>query len=307
MPDRSVAGVLHLLGTEPGRQILTELGHGPLRTKQLTERVREFSARSIYRSVGRLASFGLIDRYEEPGTPSKVLLRLTKPAGRNLFRLRRAFGTTPADEMCLLGELWEPGLVEELSRGPRSLMDLLEQPHHLTYHQVKRRASMAVERGLLEISPHKGHRNRYEMAARGRRQMGLVVAIGRWRQRYLLADESPGLEAEELATVLRAVLPLTLLPAPAETRIDLIVTGAEEYGHRPTATVAGRVGPEGAVRFDPRPEREADGSASATINTWFAALLDGRRGRIRVRGDLGLVDSCVTQLDKALWEETGAS
>ena len=306
MPDCSVAEVLHLLGTEPGGRILTELGYGPLRTKQLTERVREFSARSIYRSLGKLESFGLIDRCEEPGTPSKVLLRLTEPAGRNLFRLRRTFGATPGEELCLLAELWEPGFVEELSRGPRSLMDLLEKPHHLTYHQVKRRTHMSVESGLLSTSLPKGHGNRYELAARGRRQMGLVAAIGRWRQRHLLPGEVPGLEVEEMATALRAMLPLTLLPAHPETRIDLIVTGAEEYGHRPTATVAGRVGPEGAVRFDPRPEREAGGSASATISTWFAALLDGHRGRIRVRGDLGLVDSCVTQLHEALWEETGA-
>lgn len=302
MPDRSVAGILHLLGTDPEDRILAELGYGPLRTKHLTERVREFSARSIYRSVGRLESLGLVDRHAEPGTPSKVLLRLTEPAGRNLFRLRRTFGATSGDEMRLLAELWEPGFVEELSRGPKSLMDLLEKPHHLTYHQVKRRTGMAVESGLLCTSPHKGHGHRYELAARGRRQMGLVAAVGRWRQRHLAPGEVPGLEVEEMATVLRAMLPLTLLPAHSEMRIDLIVTGAEEHGHRPTATVAGGVGPEGAVRFDPRPEREADGSAAATINTWFAALLDGHRGRIRVRGDLGLVDSCVKQLHNALWK-----
>lgn len=110
-----------------------------------------------------------------------------------------------------------------------------------------------------------------------------------------------------MATVLRAVLPLTLLPAHAGMSIDLIVSVAEEQGHRPAATVTGTVGADGAVRFEPRPEREADGSAAATINTWFAALLDGHRGRIRVRGDLGLVDSCVTQLHEVLWEEAEAS
>lgn len=301
-PDRSVAGVLHLLGSDPGDRILTELGYGPLRTKLLTQRVRELSARSIYRSVGRLESFNLIDRYAEPGTPSRVLLRLTEPAGRNLFRLRRTFGATSGEEMRLLAELWDPGFVEELSQGPKSLMDLLEKPHHLTYHQVKRRAGMAVESELLETSPHKGHGNRYELTARGRRQMGLVAAVGRWRQRHLFSGKGLGLETEEMATVLRAILPLTLLPAHEGMRIDLIVTGAEEHGHRPTATVTGTVGPEGAVRFDPRPAREADGSAAATINTWFAVLLDGHRGRIRVRGDLGLVDSCVKQLHDVLWK-----
>ncbi len=279
-----------------------ELGYGPLRTKQLTERVRGFSARSIYRCVGRMQSHGLIDRYEEPGTPSKVLLRLTERGGRHLFRLMRTSDAISWKEMCLLGALWEDGFMEQLGRGPKSLMDLLEWPHHLTYHQVKRRANMGVERGLLQSLLCKGNSRRYELTTQGRRSLGLIAAIGRWQHRYLPPGEAPELEIEEMATVLRGVLPLSVLTAHVGMRIDLIVAGAEEYGYRATATVPGTVGLEGTARFDPQSEREADGSAAATINTWFAALLDGNRGRIRVRGDLGLVDSCVTQLHEALWE-----
>jgi len=301
-PDRSIAGVLHLLGTGPGGQILMELGHGPLRTKQLTERVGQFSARSIYRCVGKMQSHGLIDRYEEPGPPSKVLLRLTERGGRNLFRLVRAFSVDSWGETCLLGDLWENGFVEQLSRGPKSLMDLLESPHHLTYHQVKRRANMAVECGLLQGSICKGNSRRYELTDQGRRSLGLIAGIGRWQHRYIAPGEAPGLEMEEMATVLRGVMPLSVLTAHIGRRIDLIVAGAEEYGYRATATVPGTVGLEGTAHFDPQSEREADGSAAATINTWFAALLDGNRGRLRVRGDLGLVDSCVKQLHEALWE-----
>jgi DNA-binding HxlR family transcriptional regulator len=298
--------VLHLLGTEPSGQVLMELGYGPLRTKQLTERVRGFSARSIYRCVGRMEDHGLINRYEEPGTPSKVLLRLTEREGRNLFRLLRSFEATPWEEMCLLGALWEAGFVAELSRGPKSLTELLEVPHHLTYHQVKRRIGMSVERRLLQALPCKGNSKRYELTEQGRRALVLLAGIGRWRYRHLAHGEMPGLEIEEVATVLRGVLPLAVVPAYAGMRIDLIVTGAEEYGHRATATVPGTVEADGALRCDPQIEREADGSAAATINTWFAALLDGNRGRIRVRGDLGLVDSCLTHLYDSLWK-VGAS
>lgn len=294
--------MLNLLGTGPGGQILMELGHGPLRTKQLTERVGQFSARSIYRCARRMQSHGLIDRYEEPGPPSKVLLRLTERGGRNLFRLMRTTDVISWKEMCLLGALWEDGFMEQLSRGPKSLMDLLERPHHLTYHQVKRRASMAVEFGLFQSLLCKGNSRRYELTTRGRRSLGLIAALGRWRHRFLVSGETPELEIEEMATVLRGVMPLSVLPTHAGMRIDLIVAGAEEYGYRATATVPGTVGLEGTARFDPQSEREADGSAAATINTWFAALLDGNRGRLRVRGDLSLVDSCVTQLHEALWE-----
>jgi DNA-binding HxlR family transcriptional regulator len=300
--DRSVAGILRLLGTEPAGQILTVLGYGPLRTKHLTARVRGFSARSVYRSMGKLEEYGLIDRYEEPGLPSRVLLRLTEPLGRNLFRLLRHFEATPWDRMRLLGELWEAGFVQELSYGPRSLMDLLDGAHHLTYHQLKRRIGAAAEAGLLEASSRQGNSRLYGLTDRGRLQLALIADVGRWRHRHLAPGIAPGLEIEEMAAVLRGALPLVRLPTHAGMRIGLIVTGAVEYGHRDTVAVVAPVGPTGAVRFDPQAEGEADGSATATLNTWFAALLDGSRGRLRVRGDLGLVDGCITQLHQSLWK-----
>ena len=110
-----------------------------------------------------------------------------------------------------------------------------------------------------------------------------------------------------MATALRTALPLATLPAHAGKSILLIVAGAEEYGQREMLPVAGQVGPDGAVSIARNPEREADGSATATLNTWFAALLDGNRGRIRVRGDQSLVDACLTRLHNALWDTVPAS
>ena len=299
-----MSGVLHLVGSGPGGPILMELGHRPLRTKQLTERVRDFSPRSIYRCVGKMEAYGLIDRYEEPGVPSTVLLRLTEGLGRPLFRLLRLFGSPSWDELCLLGELWEAGFVEELGHEPRSLMELMEGPHHLTYHQVRRRVCLSTEKGLLEALPHNGNGKTYDLTEKGRRYMSLVAGIGRWRHRYAVADGTPGLTIEEMATMLRAALPLTVSPEHAGMRIDLIVAGGEDrYGHRDTATVHGQVDPEGVVRPFRDAEQPPDGSAAGTINTWFAALLDDHRGRVRVRGDLPLVDACLTQLYGALWEK----
>lgn len=293
--------MLHLIGTEPSGQILRELGQGAQRTKQLIQRVSDFSPRGVYRCLGKLEEYGLIHRSEEPGTPSKVILRLTQPLGRNLFRMLRAMDAAAWQEMCLLGALWETGFVESLSRGPRSLMELLAGPHRLTYHQVKRRATLSVEASLLEVSSPRGNVRLYELTDHGRRSMALVLGIGRWRHRHVVTDE-PGLEMSGMATVLRAALPLTVLPEHAGSTIDLIVAGAEEYGSRDTERVRGTVAPDGTVRFDPGPRKEPDGSAAATINTWFAALLDGHRGRIRVRGDCDFVDTCLRQLHEAFWE-----
>jgi hypothetical protein len=58
------------------------------------------------------------------------------------------------------------------------------------------------------------------------------------------------------------------------------------------------------VRCSRERRASADGSAAATINTWFGVLLDGNRGRVKVAGNLQLVDACLTQLYDVLWQES---
>lgn len=315
IPDRSVGATLRLIGTEPAGSMLMALGHGPLRTKQLTEQVPDFSARTVYRCLGQLEAYGLIEHRAEPGPRSRVQLRLTEPAGRNLFRVLRRFTSEAAaglssggagltwHSLCLVGEMWEWGFAVELSHGPRCLVDLLEGTEGLTYHQVRRRATQFVDDGLLDNCLHDGNGRHYELTDHGRRCMVVIAAIGRWRHRHFLADGTPGLDLEEMATVLRATLPLVVLPKYAGMNADFIVAGAEDkYGRRDTVSLHGAVGQEGALQVSDVGAGEADGSATATLNTWFAALLDGNRGRIRVRGDLALVDACLTQLYDQLWQ-----
>jgi DNA-binding HxlR family transcriptional regulator len=304
-PDHSVDNVLRLLGTGAGGPIVMALGPGPLRTKQLTKRVQEFSSRSVYRHVSNLRAHCLVERHEEPGVPSTVVLSLTDPLGRNLYRLLRKFAVGDArwwDSLRLLGEMWGLGFVEKLSHRPRSLNELTNEFHEMTYHQVNRRGAQLVDSGLLAASSSRSNGKIYELTDEGRRRMALVTGIGRWRLRNVPAS-APGLTIGEMATVLRAALPLASLPGHAGMSIALTVAGpADEYGSRRTEMVRGTVGRDGTLRCDQEEGWAAvAGSAAATVNTWFAALLDGNRGRIRVRGDLGLVDACLTQLYERLW------
>jgi DNA-binding HxlR family transcriptional regulator len=296
-PELVVADVLRLIGAGAGAQILMTLGQGPLRTKQLTERVQDFSPRSVYRCVNLMSSHGLVDRYEQPGVPSTVLLRLSEPAGRNLFRLLRSFPSPSEEPLSLVGELWELDFFQELSWAPRPLIELAEGSHGLTYHQVKRRMQLFMADDLLNVSSRNGKDRQYELTDRGRRCVALVTAIGRWRHRHVVAEGMPGLKPAEMATVLRTALPLIALPEQAGASIDLVVAGdADRYGRRDTETVRGTVDCDGALYVDRDSERPADGSAAATLNTWFVALLDGARGRIGIRGDRDLVDACLTEL-----------
>lgn len=106
-----------------------------------------------------------------------------------------------------------------------------------------------------------------------------------------------------MATVLRSALPLVRLPKHVGAKIDFVVTGAEDrYGRRDEVGLRCVVAEDGALQVSEEMEAEPDGSAAATLNTWFAALLDGNRGRVRVRGEPTLVDGCLTQLYDLLWQ-----
>ena len=314
--DFSVAGILRLLGSGPGPQIIMALGSRSLRTEQLAERIRGFSSRSVYRYVSKMQAHDLIDRHREPGVPSKVVLSLTEPTGRELFRLLQTFTATasarafsigrwsgPWSSLNLMSELWELGFVRELSQEPRSLTELSQVPPDLTYHQVNRRAAQFLSGGLLFASPPKGAGKRFVLTDYGRSCMALVAGIGRWR-RHVIADGIPGLSAGEMATVLRTVLPLASLPQYAGTTLSLGVSGdVDGNGHRGPQTVRAVVDGDGALRCTDSRSAPVDGSAVATVNTWFSALLDGNRGRVQVRGNLTLVDSFLTQLYDVLWEQ----
>ncbi len=91
-------------------------------------------------------------------------------------------------------------------------------------------------------------------------------------------------------------------------KIDLEVSeNADSSRYRLREVVRGVVGADGGMVVEAEPGTPADGSAAATINTWFGVLLEGSRGRVKVRGDLPLIDACLTQLHGALWPPTGES
>jgi len=290
------------------------LGARPLRTEQLARRLMHVSERSVYRYSAELTKCQLIERHEEDGVPSTVVLSLTDP-GRHLYRLLRGFAATADsrlpypgsavqswNSLKLLGQLWECGFAETLSRKPQTMTELSGRPHGLTFHQVTRRMRLFTDSGLLQSYPSNGHPRRYGLTRHGRRRMALVAGIGRWRHRYVLTGEATGLTGAEMATVIRASLPLISLPDFAGMCISLGVAGQmDDDGHRAVDTLQGVVGKDGRVRCDQAP-MAADGSAVGTMNTWFAVLLDGNRGRMRTSGDLSLVDACLIRLHEVLWE-----
>lgn len=319
--DSSVPALLELLGTGAAGPILMALGPRPLRTRALTERIPQYAPRTVYRHVGRLAEQGLVIRREEGGVPSVVSYSLSERRGRELFRLLDSFAASALsrgpdgqiDEgswtsLALLGEMWGAGWIAELGTAPRSPTELSELTPGMSFHQVNRRVHLLRSLGLLCEVSHSGRGKRYKLAPTVRREMALVAGIGRWRERHGLAGKQRGLTVAELQTVLRATLPLLKMPQHCEAQIKLGIAGAADgNGGKGSGILLVRCGRDGALRVSGNSDAPAAAWAAATVDIWLAALVDGNRGRMRVGGNLKLVDACLGGLHRVLWAAPNSS
>jgi DNA-binding HxlR family transcriptional regulator len=313
----SIADVLRILSAGATGAILMTLGEGPLRTKELTDRVPGYAPRTIYRYAGKLAALEVIDREEGPGVPSKVVHSLSDPCGTELYGLVNRFADASLTRLPdgridahawaslgLLADLWEAGMVEELSCEARSPTELARGPHGLSYHQVNRRAGLFKTAGLLREWPGEGRRRCYALTERTRRTMGLIAGIGRWRDRHVVTEEEVGMAAAEAATALRAALPLVRLPQHADKRLQLCVEDEEQPPGRSGERVWAEVAADGAVDSCGNPGASVDASGQGETAAWISMLLDGDPQRLQIEGDEGLAGHALTGLYEVLWTPT---
>jgi DNA-binding HxlR family transcriptional regulator len=310
----SIPDVLRLLGAGATGSILMALGEGPLRTKSLTERVPGYAPRTIYRYAGRLAELDVIERDEEPGVPSKVVHTLTDPCGSDLYELVKRFFDASAAllpdsridahawaSLGLLADLWEAGMVAELSCHPKSPTELARGPHGLSYHQVNRRAGLFKTAGLVRESEGPGRRRCYGLTEKTRKAMGLIVGIARWRHRHVVAEDEEGMTAAELATALRAALPLVDLPGHAGKRLMFCVAEEDVPFGAGKELVWAEVEADGSVHSCSDPSDAVDGQARGRIENWIPAILEGNPDEVRIGEDERLVGDCLEKLYGVLW------
>jgi DNA-binding HxlR family transcriptional regulator len=309
----STADVLRLLSAGATGAILMALGEGPLRTKNLTERVPGYAPRTIYRYAGKLAELEVVEREEEPGVPSKVVHTLTDGCGRELYELVNRFADASMTRLPdgridahawaslgLLADLWEAGMVEELSCDPRSPTELARGPHGLSYHQVNRRAGLFKTAGLVCESQSAGRRRCYALTEKTRKAMGLIVGIGRWRHHHVVAEDEEGMTGPEMATVLRAALPLATVPAHAGKCLKLCVVAEEEAAGGEGEVVWAEVEADGAVHSCSEPTGAA-AWGRGQVKAWIPAILDGESKRALVGEDGQLIGDLLSDLHRVLW------
>lgn len=289
------------------------LGDGPLRTKELTERVRGYTPRTIYRYSSKLVEAGILERREEAGVPSKVTHGLSDPRGRELYELVVAYAEASYTRLpdgridahawgslAMLADLWESGLIEELNLGPKSPTELAQLEHGLSYHQVNRRAGLFAVGGFLREGLGGGNRRVYALTERARRGMALIAGVGRWRRRHVVQDGRSGLTAREAGGVLRAALPLVTLPEHGGKSLGIVI--AASGGKEETDAVWALVEPKGGVLSCEGPLADVDGNAHGEVADFVDAILDGPRNGLRLDGDERLLRACFERLHLILWK-----
>ncbi|HEX5593507.1 MAG TPA: winged helix-turn-helix transcriptional regulator [Solirubrobacterales bacterium] len=309
----STADVLRLLSAGATGAILMALGEGPLRTMELTERVPGYTPRTIYRHAGKLAELEVVERKEEPGVPSKVVHTLTDDCGAELYELVNRFADASMTRLPdgridahawatlgLLADLWETGMIEELSCEPRSPVELARGPHELSYHQVNRRAGLFRTARLLSYSEGPGRR-RYALTEKARKATGLIVGIARWRHHHVIADDEEGMTVEEMVTALRAALPLVRIEGAGGKRLQLCVLREDRAAASDGDEVWAEVEGDGTLHSCSEPGDSADAWARGKIASWIPAILDGDPQKVLVGGDEELINAALTQLHEALW------
>lgn len=310
----STADVLRLLSAGATGAILMALGDGPLRTKSLTEQVPGYTPRTIYRYAGKLAKLEVIDREVEPGVPSKVVHTLTDPCGSELYGLVNRFadasmtrlpdGRIDAHAWATLGlvaDLWETGMIEELSCNPRSPTELAKGSHSLSYHQVNRRAGLFRTAGLLSEQQAPGRRQCYALTEKARKKMGLVIGIARWRHHHVVAEDEEGMTSRELATTLRTALPLVQVKEHAGKRLKLSVLGDGEAAGAAGEVIWAEVEGDGTIHSCSPATDSEDVWARGKVGSWLPGILDGDPHKVLVGGEEQLVDDVLTRLHEVLW------
>lgn len=309
----STAEVLRLLSGGATGAILMALGEGPLRTMEVTERVPGYAPRTIYRYTGKLAELEVIEREEEPGVPSKVVHTLSEGCGRELYELVDRFAAASMTRLPdgridarawasldLLADLWEAGMIAELSCEPRSPAELCGGPLGLSYHQVHRRARLFKAAGLVEESEGAGRRRCFTLSGRARKAMGLIIGIADWRRNHVIAADEEGMTAAELAAALRAALPLVRLPREHAGRCLEFSVADADLDDGDAALWAG-VEADGSVHSCAAGGEDLAATVRGPIGAWSAATLGGDAGRLELDGDAQLAGECLAGLHEALW------
>lgn len=300
-PVPSASGLIRLLATESSGEILRTLSAGPLRSAELTDRLPQFSPRTIYRRLDELETLKAVAQRSMATAPPTVIYELTVGPGRELLHIldevagvwlgRWHQGVAEGQRwglLALLADGWDSAIVRELSSEPHSLSEL-GVASDMTYHQLARRVTRLTAAGLL-VKGDASRPVRYELSEQMRQGTVVIAAAARWERRHLL-DRTRALAPGDVLALLRGSLPLVRLPEHLGATISLTVEAENRLPAPPQrfGSLQVEVGADGMVACSERAETTPDAWVRASIDAWLDALVEGDCAALQIGGERSLV------------------
>jgi hypothetical protein len=132
--------------------------------------------------------------------------------------------------------------------------------------------------------------------------MGLLAGIARWRHHHVVAEDEEGMTVEEMATVLKVVLPLVRMPEHRGKCLQLSVS-SEDDATSEAQEVWAEVRDDGSVYSCADQPAKAKGWGRGRVAAWIPLLLDGDSSGVLIGDDDRLVEDAVTGMFESLWAQ----
>lgn len=277
-------------------RVLHAHADGSRTPRELEETLGWAPQSSLRAAVAKLSALGAIDRAGgeggSPGAPTELTA-----AGRELLPVASALekwlqnapgGPVPLEDPAAQGIVrvltagWDSTMIRALAEQPQSLIALSASISELNYPALKRR--LGKLRTTRLIAPIEHEDGAAYVATDWLRQAVLPLTLaGRWERKHD-HDAQPISQIEVEAAFLLA-LPLIELQGRSTGACALAVLMSEESrSKRSLASVSVDVKQGAIASYDTNRGTNEPTWALGTIDAWLDALVEGRKGVLRIGG-----------------------
>lgn len=312
---RAGAQTLTLLGAPRNALILRALAGGPRGQLELRRAAGSPAQSTLRGHLKVLEAVGAIAKRRRDAFPGALDYELTEP-GERLLDVAEHLGSwlacAPAGPLELgsdparaavkgLVDGWQARMLAPLASGPLSLTELDKRLSTISYPTIERRLETMRLTDQIDVGERDGAGTPYILTTWLRQGIAPLAVATRWEHRYAPDGASPitRLEVESALTIAAPLLSL----APSFSGICQLAVRAPtptEKRRRFLGMLEVREG-EVAAFIEVYPQRKPDVWASATVETWFATVIDGDRTGLRLSGDRALAEALFDRIHEALF------
>lgn len=309
---RPGARVLTLFASPLNSSILRALAEGPLRLRELRDRVGGPAETTLRGYLRDLTEIGVVAKVERRTMPYAVSRELTAAGQELLFvldMLEAWLAQSPQGEIALgsdaakaaikgLADGWGSAILRALAAQPLSLTEMDERIVDISYPALERRLYTMRIAGQIEAVESEGAGTPYAITHWARLGIAPLVAAGRWERLHLDEETEPVTWLEVEAAFLMT-LPLVELPEDIDGECVLAVDTKEKEKRIAGVRIVVKRGEVVFCDTDLGPQ--APNFALGAATCWMDAVIERKSKDLHIRGDRRLVLDLVHGISDALF------